>query len=114
MEKLIIVLLFLGAMIIGKGIFTRLLGRMMNSAAAKGIEFSPEGETDLDRWKASGCGRNFENAEMELPAEDFFENETTELQSLEEAFAGLSAAEAEKILNLAGISSGGKEGKGFE
>ncbi len=113
MGGLVIVLLFLAAMLIGRSIFIKFMKRTMNSAKSQGISFSPEGESVSDRWAESGNRRDFEKAELELSAEDFFEDEKTELPSLEEALDGLSETEAEAIIKLAGIS-GAEEGKAFE
>ncbi len=55
-------------------------------------------------WKKEGCSRSFENAEFELPEEDFFENEKTELpETEEELFSGLSEEEKEAVITEAGL-----------
>ncbi len=113
MGKLIIVLFFLLAVIIGKSIFIKLMKRMMNSAAVDGINFSPVSEKFAEIWKESGNSRCFENADYKIAKEDFFDNEKTELPSFEDAIDGLSESEAEEIMRIAGIS-GREEDKTFE
>lgn len=41
-------------------------------------------DSPKDIWKKEGCSRSFDNAEYDLPEEDFFENEETELPDTEE------------------------------
>ena len=56
-----------------------------------------------DIWKKEGCSRSFDNAEYDLPEEDFFGNEKTELPEEEEIFSGLSEEEKNEILKETGL-----------
>lgn len=109
MDKLVLVLLFLAAMLLGQRLFIRLLQKTLNSAAAEGISLEKPGENEAENWERSGSKRQLQNAEMPLGTEDFFENEKTELQDLEEALVGLSEEEADEIIKAAGISGGEEE-----
>lgn len=64
-------------------------------------------DSPKDIWKKEGCSRSFDNAEYDLPEEDFFENEETELPDTEEElFSGLSEEEKNEILKETGLLEG--------
>ena len=61
-------------------------------------------DSPKDIWKKEGCSRSFENAEYDVPEEDFFGNEKTELpETGEELFSGLSEEERCEIMKEAGL-----------
>ena len=63
-------------------------------------------DSPKDIWKKEGCSRSFDNAEYDLPEEDFFSNEKTELPEEEEIFSGLSEEEKNEILKETGLLEG--------
>lgn len=61
-------------------------------------------KTIQDILKEEGCSRSFENADYDIPKQDFFEDEATELPcSEEELFSGLSDEEKFDIMKQTGL-----------
>ncbi|MGN0627054.1 MAG: hypothetical protein ACI4IT_03725 [Oscillospiraceae bacterium] len=110
MEKWVI-LIFVAVFLVCSFFVKRFMIRMINSAERQSAVAAINSKEDspLDYWQESGNSRKFENADYPLPEEDFFENEMTELPSLEEALSGLSESEAEEIMKIAEISNGEDE-----
>ena len=106
MNKIWIVLLFLCVFLLLSSIVKRFAIRFINSAESQS-SYSPtiaEKEDPRVFWNEEGKRREPENAEYELPEEDFFETEKTEFpETFEESFFGLSEDEKEKILSEAGL-----------
>ena len=101
MDKIWIVLLFLGVFLLGSSIVKRMMIRFINSADRQDAVSAIVAEKEDPRvfWKEEGKRRDPENAEYELLEEDFFENEKIEFsERFEDEFSGLSDEEAEKIL----------------
>lgn len=101
MDKIWIVLLFLGVFLLGSSIVKRLMIRFINSADRQDMISAMVSEKEDPKvfWEESGNRREPENAEYVLSEEDFFENEATEFsETFEEEFSGLSDEEKENIL----------------
>ncbi|MBQ7875026.1 MAG: hypothetical protein IJ306_07725 [Oscillospiraceae bacterium] len=112
MDKLWIVLLFLGVFLIGSNIVKKLMIRFMNSADNQSAlsAMTAEKEDPKVFWAEEGMRRDFEQAEYELPKEDFFESEKTEFaESFEEEFINLSEEEIKSVLEEADLFE--KEGE---
>lgn len=101
------VLIFIVVLLICSVLVRKFFIKMINSADRQSASAAiAAGDDPLARWNESGRRRNFENADYELPAEDFFENEKTELPNLEKALEGLSEREVEEIMIESGILNG--------
>lgn len=112
MDKIWIIFLFLIVMILANRAMKYFLIRKMSAKAEESGAFaSPEDEEDPKIfWENKGFRREPQQAEIEIPEEDFFENEKTEFsESFEEEFKGISETEAKDILIKAGIYE--KEGE---
>ena len=112
MDKIWIIPLFLCVFFISNNLIKRLIYKKMFAQSAKeGSSATIEDKEDPRVfWKEEGLRREPENAELELPEKDFFENEKTEFfEDFEKEFSGLSDEEAEKILEEAGLLE--KEGE---
>lgn len=112
MDKMWIVLLFLGVFLIADNIIRRIAIRSLNSAENQSAVSAITTEKEDTRvfWAEEGLRREPENAEFELPEEDFFGNEKTEIsEKFEDEFSGLSEEETEKILKETGLFE--KEGE---
>lgn len=98
MENWWIYLIFIVFSLLGTMIFSIVAGRY-GKVSEKGI-FSASGDekSAAEIWKECGNHREPENAEMDLPAEDFFNGEITEDESLDEMLEGISEEEAMEIL----------------
>ncbi|MGN0628780.1 MAG: hypothetical protein ACI4IW_04050 [Oscillospiraceae bacterium] len=109
------VLVFIAVLLVCSVLVRRFIIKMINSADRQSASavIAAGSDDPLARWNESGRRRDFENADYELPAEDFFENEKTELPNLEKALEGLSEREAEEIMRESGILDG-EEGEPFE
>lgn len=106
MDKLWIILLFLGAFLIGSNIVKKLMIRFINSADNQSAVSAMTANKEDPKvfWAEEGLRRDFEQAEYELPEEDFFQNEKNEFaDDFEEEFANLSEEEAKEILEKAGL-----------
>lgn len=112
MDKLWIILLFLGVFLIGSNIVKKVMIRFINSADNQSGLSAMTAEKEDPRvfWKEEGKRRDFEQAEYELPEEDFFENEKTELAlDFEKEIAALSDEEINIIFEEADLFE--KEGE---
>lgn len=106
MDKLWLVLLFLGIFLICSIIVKRIVINALNTAERRSTISAITAEKNDPKvyWEESGKKRNFENAEVVLSENDFFENEETEFSpTFEEEFSNLSDEETEEILKKAGI-----------
>lgn len=106
MDKLWIVLLFLCVFLIGSNIVKRLMIRFINSADSQTAisAMTAEKEDSKVFWAEEGKRRDFEQAEFELPEEDFFENEKTEFsESFEDELKNLSEEEISEVLEKTGL-----------
>lgn len=106
MDKLWIVLLFLGVFLIGSNIIKRIAIRFINSAENQSSFFAAAAEKDDPKvfWEEKGFRREPEQAEFDLPEEDFFGNEKTEFsENFEDEFKNLSEEEMNGIFEEAGI-----------
>ena len=106
MDKLWIVLLFLGVFLLINNFAKRFLIKVIASEKCESSVFvSSEDETDPKVfWEKEGFRRNAEQADFVLPKEDFFENEKTEFsEDFEKELSGISEEEAKEILKEAGI-----------
>ena len=106
MDKLWIVLLFLGVFLIGSNIIKRIAIRFINSAEAQTYVSAITSEKDDPKvfWEEKGFRREPEQADFVLPEEDFFENEKTEFcEDFEDEFKNLSEEEKERIFAESGI-----------
>ena len=111
-DKLWIVFLFLGVFLLINNFAKRFLISLVASQKCETAVFVSEDEEADPKifWEKEGFRREPEQADFVLPEEDFFENEKTEFSEIfEEEFSGLSEAEANKILEEAGIFE--KEGE---
>ncbi len=114
MDKLWIVLLFLGVFLIGSSIVKRLVINALSTADRQSAISAITADKDDPKvyWEESGKKRNFENAKITLSEKDFFEKEETEFsETFEDEFSGLSDEEAAEILKEAGIFEEGSEGE---
>ncbi len=112
MDKLWIVFLFLGVFLLINNFAKRFLISMIASKKYESSVFVPnEDETDPKVfWEKEGFRREPEQAEFDLPAKDFFEDERTEFSgNFEDELKNLSDDELEKVLNEAGLLN--KEGE---
>ena len=111
MDKLWIVFLFLGVFLLVNNFAKRFLIKLIASGKNETTVFVNPAEEDDPKtsWEKRGQRREPEQAEFELPEEDFFENEKTEFYgSFEEELKNLSDEEIYEVLEKAGIS--GEEG----
>lgn len=111
MEKWWIWVLFGGALLLGSLIssvvsanFFRNAAKNEDGAPAAGRKkAAAEPETP---WEKEGRRGSFESSGYELPEDDFFENEKTELpEDFEELFSGISEEEAGELLCEADLLS---------
>lgn len=104
MDKLWIVLLFLGVFFIGSSLVKRLMIRFINSADNQSAisAMTADKEDPKVFWAEEGLRRDFEQAEYDLPEEDFFENEITEID-FEKDIENLSDEEINAILEETGL-----------
>ena len=114
MDKLWIVLLFLGVFLLGSNIIKGIAIRFLNSAENQSSVSMIISEEDDPKvfWEEKGFRRKAEQADFVLPEEDFFENEKTEFsEDFEKELSGISEEEANEILKEAGLyeKEGGKE-----
>ena len=114
MDKLWIVLLFLGVFLILSNLIKSFAIRFLNSAENQSSVSAIVSEKDDPKvfWSEEGFRREPEQAEFELPEEDFFENEKTEFpEKFEDEFKNLSEEEIGKVLADAGLfeKKGGEE-----
>ena len=114
MDKIWIVLLFLGVFLLGSNIIKGIAIRFLNSAENQSSVSMIISEEDDPKvfWKENGFRREAQQADYELPEEDFFENEKTEFsESFEDEFKNLSEEEIGKVLTDAGLfeKEGGEE-----
>ena len=114
MDKLWIVLLFLGVFLILSNLIKSFAIRFLNSAENQSSVSAIVSEKDDPKvfWAEEGFRREPEQAEFELPEEDFFENEKTEFpEKFEDEFKNLSEEEIDKVLTDAGLfeEEGGEE-----
>lgn len=112
MDKIWIVLLFLGVFLIGSSIVKRIMIRFINSADNQSSVSVAAAEKEDPKvfWKEEGLRREFEQAEFELPKEDFFENEKNEFsEKFEDEFSNLDENEIKKILEEAKLFEKGGE-----
>lgn len=101
MDKLWIVLLFLGAFLIGSNLVKRLMIRFINSAENQSSVSAITAEKDDPKvfWAEEGFRREPEQADYELPPEDFFGDEKTEFsENFEDEFKNLSEEEIYEVL----------------
>jgi hypothetical protein len=106
MDKLWIVLLFLGVFLLGSNIIKGIAIRFLNSAENQSsVSAITAGKDDPKVfWEEKGFRREPQQADFELPEEDFFENEKTEFsEEFEGEFSGLSEKEINNILEETGI-----------
>ncbi len=114
MDKLWIVLLFLGVFLVLSNLVKRFAIRFINSAENQTSVSVMTAEKDDPKvfWSEEGFRREPQQAEFELPEEDFFENEKNEFsESFEDEFKNLSEEEIGEVLKEAGLfeKEGGKE-----
>ena len=114
MDKLWIVLLFLGVFLFVNNLIKRAAIRFLNSADNQSSVSAITAEKDDPKvfWEENGFRREAQQADYELPEEDFFENEKTEFsESFEDEFKNLSEEEIGEVLKEAGLfeKEGGKE-----
>ena len=106
MDKLWIVLLFLGVFLLGSSFIKRIAIRFLNSAENQNAVSAITAEKDDPKvfWKENGLRREPQQADFELPEEDFFENEKTEFsENFEEELKNLSEEEIAEVLEEAGL-----------
>ena len=106
MDKLWIVLLFLGVFLLGSNIIKGIAIRFLNSAENQSSVSMIISEKDDPKvfWEEKGFRREPQQADFELPEEDFFENEKTEFfENFEEEFKNLSEEEQNRIFEEAGL-----------
>ena len=106
MDKLWIVLLFLGVFLLGSNIIKGIAIRFINSAENQSSVSVITAEKDDPKvfWNEKGFRREPQQAEFVLPEEDFFENEKTEFPgNFEDEFKNLSEEEKNRIFEEAGI-----------
>ena len=106
MDKLWIVLLFLGVFLLGSNIIKGIAIRFINSAENQSSVSVITAEKDDPKvfWNEKGFRREAQQAEFVLPEEDFFENEKTEFpDNFEDEFKNLSEEEKNRIFEEAGI-----------
>ena len=106
MDKLWIVLLFLGVFLFVNNLIKRAAIRFLNSADNQSSVSAITAEKDDPKvfWKENGFRREAQQADYELPEADFFENEKTEFsESFEDEFKNLSEEEIGKVLTDAGL-----------
>lgn len=103
MENWWIFLIFSATCVLCAFISAKTSRKYMNYYESDGSSAPPEKKpSPKEILKKEGCFRSFENAELELPKEDFFENEKTELpETMEELFSGLSEEEKEAVIKEA-------------
>lgn len=104
MDKIWIVLLFLGVFLIGSNLVKRMMIRFLSSADRQSSisVITAEKEDPVVFWREEGKRRLPENAEYELLEKDFFEKEENEFaESFEEEFSNLSDEEINSILEEA-------------
>lgn len=116
MKEIFFIMLFLMTLLIGGTVARVLTVRVIKFGDKEASSSAPETEEMEDPkifWKEKGFCRDFEKEEAEIPQEDFFENEKTELpESFDEEFEGLGEEEIAEILEKAGIfEEGGADGK---
>ncbi len=112
MDKLWIVLLFLGVFLFINNFAKRFLIKAMVSKNSESSVFvSLEDESDPKVfWEKEGFRREPQQADFILPEEDFFENEKNEFsENFEEELEKLSEEEIDKVLKEAGLFE--KEGE---
>ena len=106
MDKLWIVFLFLGVFLILSNLIKSFAIRFLNSAENQSSVSAIVSEKDDPKvfWKERGFRREPQQADFELPEEDFFENEKTEFfENFEEEFKNLSEEEQNRIFEEAGL-----------
>ena len=106
MDKLWIVLLFLGVFLILSNLVKRFAIRFINSAEAQSSVSVITAEKEDPRvfWNEEGKRREPDLAEYELSEEDFFEKEETEFfENFEDEFSSLSDEEIDTVLKEAEI-----------
>lgn len=106
MDKLWIVLLFLGVFLILSNLVKRFAIRFINSAEAQSAVSVMVSEKEDPRvfWNEEGKRREPEQAEYEISEEDFFEKEETEFsENFEDEFSSLSDEEINAVLREAEI-----------
>ncbi|MBQ6877884.1 MAG: hypothetical protein IJO22_05735 [Oscillospiraceae bacterium] len=111
MDKLWIVLLFLGVFLLLSNLVKRFAIRFLNSAENKSAVSVIAAEKDDPKvfWAEEGFRREPQQAEFDLPEDDFFENEKTEFcESFEDELKNLSEEEICEVLEKSGLSE--KEG----
>ena len=104
MDKLWIVLLFLGVFLLLSNLVKRFAIRFINSAEAQSAVSVMVSEKEDPRvfWKEEGKRREPELAEYELSEDDFFEKEETEFsEKFEDEFSSLSEDEISEVLREA-------------
>lgn len=114
MDKLWIVLLFLGVFLILSNLIKSFAIKFLNSAENQSSVSAIVSEKDDPKvfWKEKGFRREPEQADYNLPEEDFFENEKNEFsESFEDELKNLSEEEIGEVLKEAGLfeKEGGKE-----
>lgn len=106
MDKIWIVLLFLGVFLLGSSVVKRLMIRFINTADRQDAVFAIVAEKEDPKvfWNESGNRREPENAKYTLLEEDFFENEVMEFsETFEEELSSLSDEEIDEVLKTAEI-----------
>ena len=106
MDKLWIVLLFLGVFLLLSNIVKRFAVRFISSAENQNAVSAMVSEKDDPKvfWKEEGFRREPQQADFELPEEDFFENEKTEMsENFEDEFKNLSEEEQNMIFEESGL-----------
>ena len=100
MDKLWIVFLFIGVFLLINNFAKRFFIGLINSDKCESSVFVPEDDENDPKvfWEEKGFRREPQQADFELPEEDFFENEKTEFsEEFEGEFSGLSEKEINKI-----------------
>ena len=112
MDKLWIVLLFLGVFLILSNLIKSFAIKFLNSAENQSSVSAIVSEKDDPKvfWKEKGFRREPEQADYELPEEDFFGNEKTEIsENFEDELKNLSEEEIGEVLEKSGLLA--KEGE---
>ena len=112
MDKLWIVLLFLGVFLFVNNFIKRAAIRFLNSADNQSSVSAITAEKDDPKvfWEENGFRREAQQADYELPEADFFENEKTEFsENFEDELKNLSEKEIAEVLEEAGLFE--KEGE---
>ena len=106
MDKLWIVFLFLGVFLLVNSIIKRAAIRFLSSADSQSSvsAITADKEDPKVFWAEKGLRREPQQADFELPEEDFFENERNEFfENFEDEFKNLSEEEVSEVLKQAGI-----------